>query len=106
MADTSYRDRFLRRRGARWHYYRRVPERFTPVDPRGTIRIALGTDSAEIARLRRDELAAADETFWAAAALSEEAGGRETEPSRPKPGTVGRARQRLLPVFAINRWRS
>ncbi len=79
MADTSYRDRFLRRRGARWHYYRRVPERFTPVDPRGTIRIALGTDSAEIARLRRDELAAADEAFWAAAALSEEAGGRETE---------------------------
>jgi len=79
MADTSYRDRFLRRRGARWHYNRRVPERFVRFDTRGTIRIALGTDLAEIARLRRDEFATADEAYWAAVAQSNGAAGPQAE---------------------------
>ena len=63
-------DRHLQLRGARYHYYRRVPNRFAGLDGRGVIRVALRTDSLEIARIRRDELAAADEAFWASLALS------------------------------------
>jgi hypothetical protein len=67
-------DRHLHLRGEHWHYYRRVPKKFERFDDRGTIRLALGTTSLETARLRRNELAAADETFWAAMALGETGG--------------------------------
>jgi|AntAceMinimDraft_11_1070367.scaffolds.fasta_scaffold02101_7 hypothetical protein len=71
-------DRHLGRRGEHWHYYRRVPKKFGRHDRRGMVRLALGTISLETARLRRDELAAADEAYWAAMALSE-AGGEDTK---------------------------
>ncbi|WP_298307307.1 DUF6538 domain-containing protein [uncultured Erythrobacter sp.] len=58
-------DRYLQKRGPRWHYKRRVPDRVADLDDRGTIRVALKTKSLEIARLRRDALAEADELYWA-----------------------------------------
>ena len=70
MDRTRNRDRHLRQRGGRWHYYRRVPTRFEDFDHRGTIRLALGTSSLETARIRRDELVEADEAYWAGMALA------------------------------------
>jgi integrase len=70
MDRTRDIDRHLRQRGGRWHYYRRVPKQFQRFDDRGTIRLALGTSSLETARIRRDELAYADEAFWAGMALA------------------------------------
>jgi len=62
MARKS--NHYLKRRGERWHYYRRVPKKFAEIDPRGTIRIALNTDSVLVAREKRDRLAEADEVLW------------------------------------------
>ncbi|QLC25663.1 integrase [Parasphingopyxis algicola] len=58
-------DRYLQKRGQRWHYVRRVPGRFADLDDRGTIRLALKTSSLEVARMRRDAMAEADDQFWA-----------------------------------------
>jgi len=57
-------NQYLKRRGDRWNYHRRVPAAYQTIDPRGTIRVALDTASIEIARARRDALAKADELFW------------------------------------------
>jgi len=57
-------NQYLKRRGDRWNYHRRVPTVYQDIDPRGTIRVALDTASVEIARARRDALAKADELFW------------------------------------------
>jgi hypothetical protein len=57
-------NQYLKRRGDRWNYHRRVPLIYQSLDPRGTIRVALDTASIEIARARRDALAKADELFW------------------------------------------
>lgn len=58
-------DRYLLQRDGRWHYVRRVPSRLTDIDPRGTIRVSLKTDSREVARKRRDALVEADNAYWA-----------------------------------------
>lgn len=60
------RDRYLKRRGERYFYYRRVPTALRTLDPRGTIRIALKTPNITEARLKRDQLEAADTLFWSA----------------------------------------
>ncbi len=73
MKSRSKSDRHLRVRGDHWYYYRRVPTKYQGVDPRGTIRLALGTTSLETARLRRDELARADDEFWALLVLAQAA---------------------------------
>ena len=57
-------NQYLKRRGERWNYHRRVPAAYQSIDPRGTIRVALDTASIEIARARRDALAKADELLW------------------------------------------
>lgn len=57
-------NQYLKCRGGYWNYQRRVPKAFQSLDPRGTIRSALGTTSLEIARARRDALAIADEKLW------------------------------------------
>ncbi|MEP3655543.1 MAG: hypothetical protein ABJO36_11670 [Litorimonas sp.] len=44
-----------------WNYHRRVPEVYRDLDPRGTIRTALNTDSLQIAMAGRDALARANE---------------------------------------------
>jgi len=57
-------NQYLKRRGDRWNYHRRVPLIYQSLNTCGTIRIALDTASIEIARARRDALAKADELFW------------------------------------------
>jgi integrase len=93
---TEDPDRYLRLRGGRWHYHRRVPERFARLDGRVTIRIALRTGSAEIARLRRDELAAADDAFWASMSQPVGAGGPQAE----RQGAETRYRQACTAALA------
>jgi site-specific recombinase XerD len=64
MAVMKRLNQYLKCRGDRWVYHRRVPSAFQELDPRGTIRTSLGTSSLEIARARRDALASADERLW------------------------------------------
>lgn len=58
-------DQYLKQRGQRWHYIRRVPLEHAEDDPRGVIRTSIETSSIEVARARRDALAEAHEAFWA-----------------------------------------
>ena len=64
LTVTRKSNHYLKRRGERWHYHRRVPSKYGAIDTRGTIRIALDTDSVMVARERRDALMVADERFW------------------------------------------
>ena len=57
-------NQYLKCRDGFWSYNRRVPHAYKDLDTRGTIRAALATSSIEVARARRDALAAADEAFW------------------------------------------
>lgn len=56
--------RYLKARGTRWHYVRRVPGKFSHIDPRGTIRVSLQTSSLHQAKLRRDAMERAHDLFW------------------------------------------
>lgn len=58
--------RYLDNRGGHWRYVRRVPSRLAHLDPRGTIRVSLKTDSLQRAMQRRDAMEAADDALWAA----------------------------------------
>lgn len=58
-------------RGSKWHYVRRVPEHFSALDSRGTIRTALKTSSIDVAKLRRDALERADDLLWQGLALDD-----------------------------------
>lgn len=71
MSKAQIKEKFLLLRGEKWQYHRRVPGRFSHVDPRRFVRVALHTNSLEIAKLRRDALVEADDAYWQA--LSEEA---------------------------------
>lgn len=65
MVAMGRLDQYLKQRGQRWHYVRRVPLEHAEDDARGVIRTSLKTSSIEVARARRDALAEADEAFWA-----------------------------------------
>jgi len=69
MKQARLNTRYLKQRGGWWHYVRRVPSRFEMVDQRGLIQVALRTTSVEIAMMRRDGLAEADEALWNAKAI-------------------------------------
>ncbi|MEO1706721.1 MAG: DUF6538 domain-containing protein, partial [Pseudomonadota bacterium] len=69
MKNTGLGRRYLKERGGWWHYQRRVPSRYGDIDDRGLIQIALRTQSIEVAMMRRDGLAEADEAMWNAKAL-------------------------------------
>ncbi|MEZ5999546.1 DUF6538 domain-containing protein [Hyphomonas sp.] len=58
-------DRYLQKRGRKWHYVRRVPTRLRHLDGRHTIRVTLRTNSLEIARERRNAQEAVDDQYWA-----------------------------------------
>ncbi len=62
-------DRFLLQRGKRWYYQRRVPSQFSHIDERRFAKVSLKTQSLEVARLRRDQLAEADDEYWMAMAV-------------------------------------
>ncbi|WP_031555785.1 site-specific integrase [Parvularcula oceani] len=75
MVSPKKSDRHLLLRGTTWHYQRRVPKRFQRFDPRRFVRETLNTESLELARLRRDELARADDEYWASLAMADAAVG-------------------------------
>lgn len=64
--------KFLLKRGKRWYYQRRVPEQFAHLDQRRFAKVSLKTESLEVARLRRDQLAEADDEYWMALAIETE----------------------------------
>ena len=76
MTAPKKPDRHLLMRGSVWHYQRRVPRKYRRFDSRRFVRESLGISSLEIARIRRDELARADDAYWAALAVAA-ATGRE-----------------------------
>lgn len=55
---------YLKQKRGVWYYYRRVPIEYSRLDPRGRISISLKTKSVEVAKMRRDGHAQADEAFW------------------------------------------
>lgn len=65
--------RYLKVRGTRWHYVRRVPTDFALLDDRGTIQISLKTSSVDVAKLRRDALERADDLLWQGLAMGDQA---------------------------------
>lgn len=69
-------DRYLDGRKGNWHYVRRVPKQAKHLDPRKVIERSLKTRSIEIARIRRDELEAADNEYWQALSVG---GGNNVE---------------------------
>ena len=59
-------DRYLVERGNRWHYKRRVPDHVVRFDHRAPmVRTALKTKDKAEARIKRNELEAADDAYWA-----------------------------------------
>lgn len=69
MSATQKPDQYLMERAGRWYYQRFIPARFQHVDSRKRIRTALRTKSVDIARLRRDALAEADDAYWLALSI-------------------------------------
>ena len=86
MASKNDDQKYLKIRGGWYYYYRHIPTRLQPFFSGKTIRVALKTRSAEIARMRRDELADADDQYWAELRLSLdlEAAGQTMETSRAR----------------------
>lgn len=80
MKHFSLGTKFLKARGGWWHYVRRVPERFKDVDKRCLIQVALRTQSLEVAMMRRNGLAEADDALWSSLALQ----AQDTERSRSR----------------------
>ena len=83
------------KRAGWYYYYRHVPVRLRPFYDGNTIRIALGTKSAEVARVRRDELLEADDDYWIQLKLSldlESAGERMDTSHAEKRYPVAKAR--------------
>ena len=78
MSNVKSQEQFLLLRGEKWQYHRRVPGRFSHVDPRQFVRATLHTKSLEIAKLRRDALVEADDAYWQALSEEAAASGRET----------------------------
>ena len=71
MSDVNEQDKFPLQRRGKWQYHPRIPSRLSHVDKRRFLLAALHTKSKEAARLSRDGLVLADDTYWQA--LSEEA---------------------------------
>ncbi len=57
-------DKYLKLRGSRWYYIRRVPKKVAHLDQRGKIVLSLETSSLEEACARSDALAEADRLYW------------------------------------------
>jgi len=75
MKQDKNSHKYLKERGGWWHYIRRVPKRFSAIDDRVWIQVALRTQSLEVAMMRRDALAEADNALWNARTLEFSGGG-------------------------------
>lgn len=80
MVEMRHLNQYLKSRNGRWHYVRRVPATYQEVDPRVVIRASLKTGSVEVARVRRDAMAEADELYWASLA-----GRKSDNPAKSNP---------------------
>lgn len=65
-------NQYLKRRGQRWHYVRRVPKEYEAFDKRGTVYKSLKTESLQLARAKRDALVQADNQYWLSVVASGE----------------------------------
>ena len=73
-AEQNDRDRYLSLRGGFYVYKRRVPSSVSALDQRGpTIRISLGTKDVAQARAMRDIYERADNEYWAALLVGDDA---------------------------------
>lgn len=59
-------DRFLKKVGKYWYYFRRAPARYGDFDDQTFTKKSLKTRSIVIARERRDAIVRANEDYWAA----------------------------------------
>ncbi|MGJ8558621.1 MAG: DUF6538 domain-containing protein [Litorimonas sp.] len=84
MTEMRRLDQYLKQRGERWYYVRRIPQHFRCVDTRTVIKTALRTSSREVARARRDALAEADDLYWASLSSVGEGGKNFDAASRYK----------------------
>lgn len=82
MSATKKPDQYLMERAGRWYYQRFIPARFAHVDSRKRIRSALRTTSIDIARLRRDALAEADDAYWLALSIEAAENGGVSEATK------------------------
>lgn len=92
-------DRYLQKRGKRWHYVRRVPENCQALDGRRIVRVTLKTSSLEIARERRDAFESADDALWGL--LGEVS--QDGEPARLAVKTAAERRYRSAVARAVSR---
>lgn len=65
-------NQYLKRRGQRWHYVRRVPKEYDAFDKRGTVYKSLKTESLQLARAKRDALVQVDNQYWLSVVASGE----------------------------------
>lgn len=81
-------NQFLRFRDNDRHYKPRIPIRYAEFDDRGVIRFSLKTDSLDIARIRRDAQAQADDLFWASLVAAKTR--KILQPGGPEMGSTSR----------------
>ena len=77
---AAIEDKYLLKRGGTWHYKRWVPEEYRHIESQPYVRRSLKTKSIHIARLRRDNLVRADNSYWSALSIEFAATGAITEP--------------------------
>ncbi len=65
MAKIQIGEQFLYERNGWYHYHRHVPVKLRGFYDGKLIRVSLETKSLEVAKMRRDELARADDEYWA-----------------------------------------
>lgn len=90
----------LQFRDNNWHYKRRVPARYRDFDDRDMVRFSLKTDSLDIARLRRDAQAQADDLYWASLVGID---GDPTEDGAKRQRQVAQDRYRAATLRALAR---
>lgn len=75
-------DTYIHQRDGIWWYNRRIPKKYAHLDTRGRIRKSLETRSDHAARILRDLLVEADDKYWLALSLLEDAGDDSIEEHR------------------------
>lgn len=65
MVMLNSLNQYLYSRNGTWYYVRRVPDSVAVFDKRTFSRASLRTKSLEVARVRRDAIAEADDLYWA-----------------------------------------
>jgi len=69
MLKEKTANKLLIQRNEHWYYQRRVPRKYSHIDPRNMVKKSLETRSIDVARMRRDALVEADNEYWLTLAL-------------------------------------